>query len=109
MYGEENGKESKEDPPNSSLEKSYGKTDGEAKHSDDPTESLNGGKRENERGTLQIILISSVGMVSLLFLLVMRNSGMLPLTDSALSASSQLRDFLSGSIGFLLGYPVEKE
>lgn len=109
MYGEENGKENKENFPNSSPEKSYGKNDGEAKHPDDLTESLNEVKRENERETLQIILISSVGMVSLLFLLVMRNSGMLPLTDSALSASSQLRDFLSGSIGFLLGYPVKKE
>ena len=109
MYGEENGKENKENFPNSSPEKSYGKNDGEAKHPDDLIESLNEVERENERETLQIILISSVGMVSLLFLLVMRNSGMVPLTDSALSASSQLRDFLSGSIGFLLGYPVKKE
>ena len=113
MYGEEEGKKSSPDPSDSSSDKFYAEAENEEKNPENLSEAAAGLNYGNDRGTLQIILISSIGMVSLLFLIVMRNtdfwnSGAESLSKSSLSAVSQLRDFLSGCIGFLLGYPVKK-
>lgn len=50
----------------------------------------------------QIIIISAIGIVSLIMLIISRNMGEVPPT--AIATISQLRDFVSGSIGFLVGH-----
>ncbi len=63
--------------------------------------------------SLQIIIVSFIGLFSLILLIILRNidpwnNGSIPLTNSTLSTISQLRDFLSSCIGFLIGYPQSK-
>lgn len=63
--------------------------------------------------TLQIIIISGIGLFSLILLIILRNidlwqNNSMPLTNSALSTVSQLRDFVSACVGFLIGYPQSK-
>lgn len=63
--------------------------------------------------SLQIIIVSFIGLFSLILLIILRNldpwhNGFIPTTTSALSSVSQLRDFISSCIGFLIGYPVKQ-
>ena len=69
--------------------------------------------KQTNDNSLQIIIVSFIGLFSLILLIILRNldpwsNGSMPLTDSALSTVSQLRDFISSSIGFLIGYPVKQ-
>ena len=69
--------------------------------------------KQMNNNSLQIIIVSFIGLFSLIILIILRNidpwnNGSMPLTDSALSTVSQLRDFISSSIGFLIGYPVKQ-
>lgn len=50
----------------------------------------------------QIIIVSFIGISSLVILIVARNYLLLP--ASSASTVSQLRDFVSGSVGFLIGH-----
>lgn len=86
--------------------------------SEDNTELISGqvqnfSNNPKDSNSLQIIIVSFIGLFSLILLIILRNidpwnNGSLPLTDSALSTVSQLRDFISSCIGFLIGYPVKQ-
>lgn len=53
----------------------------------------------------QIIIVSAVGIVCLVLLLIARNYT--AMTPSSTAALSQLRDFISGSVGFLIGQSTQ--
>ena len=52
--------------------------------------------------TFQTIIVSSVGLISLIILLILRNTS--SVTDAIIAPLTQLRDMLSSSIGFLIGH-----
>lgn len=53
------------------------------------------------RQTFQICIVAGVGIISLLILLILRNT--MSVTDSMIAPLTQLRDVVSSSIGFLVG------
>lgn len=52
--------------------------------------------------TFQTIIVASVGLISLIILLILRNT--YTVTDTMIAPLTQLRDMLSSSIGFLIGH-----
>lgn len=54
----------------------------------------------------QIIIVTIIGIVSAIVLIIDRNCNYS--TTYALGSLSQLRDFVSGCVGFLLGYQTKK-
>lgn len=50
----------------------------------------------------QIIIVTSIGGFSLLLLIFAQNSG--GLSQASIAIASQLRDFISGSVGLLIGH-----
>lgn len=56
---------------------------------------------------LQILTAAGIGLFSLLILLLLRWLGM-PEDGSATATAAQLRDFVSGCVGFLIGCPTRK-
>ena len=51
--------------------------------------------------TFQTIIVASVGIISLIVLLILRNTS--SITEAMVAPLTQLRDMLSSSIGFLVG------
>ena len=51
--------------------------------------------------TVQTYIVAGMGLISLILLLVLRNT--MPLTNTMIAPVTQLRDFLSSSVGFLAG------
>lgn len=60
---------------------------------------------ENDTSEQQIIIVTVIGIISLIAIIMVRNCN-LDTTDSV-ATISQLRDFVSGSVGFLLGCPTK--
>lgn len=62
-----------------------------------------------EAGRLQVWVASGIGLFCLLTLLILRNTGFwdgeMAETDSVAATVVQFRDFISGCVGFLIGYP----
>lgn len=56
---------------------------------------------------LQILIAAGIGLFSLLTLLLLRWTGA-PEDSSATATVAQLRDFVSGCVGFLIGCPARK-
>ena len=54
----------------------------------------------------QVIIVTIVGIISLLTIIMVRDCNLV--TTASASTISQLRDFVSGSVGFLLGCPTKK-
>ena len=52
--------------------------------------------------TFQIVIVASVGLISLIILLILRNTS--SVTDVMIAPLTQRRDMLSSSIGFLVGH-----
>lgn len=80
---------------------------GEANDSDvvDPIKSeqkISCDKDYNRRIRQQTIIVASIGISSLLFLILARNYN--ETTIASHSTISQMRDFVSGSVGFLIGH-----
>ncbi len=50
----------------------------------------------------QTVIVAAMGLISLVILIVARNS--LELTAATIATLSQLRDFVSGSVGYLIGH-----
>lgn len=63
-------------------------------------------KKLKEINNQQIIIVTIIGVISLIVLIIVRNSNYS--TTYSLGSLSQLRDFVSGCVGFLLGYPIKK-
>ena len=67
-------------------------------------------EKETASGCLQIRVATAIGLCCLVALLVVRNLsqwGLLPIQWEAVSATAaQLRDFVSGCVGFLIGCPT---
>lgn len=59
-------------------------------------------QQELRRQHQQLILVGTLGMTSLTLFLLGRNLAFV--TDSDYSTMAQLRDFVSGSVGMLIGY-----
>ena len=59
-------------------------------------------RREGSRVAQQIVIIGLIGLVSLGLLILARNCGQN--SPEALATLSQLRDFVSGSVGFLIAH-----
>lgn len=61
-------------------------------------------------GRLQILVAAGIGLFSLLILLLLRNIAVfhseLSPSSSAVATVTQLRDFVSGCVGFLIGSPT---
>lgn len=55
----------------------------------------------------QIAIVTIIGVFSLIILAVVRNLGYMP--EAATATLSQLRDFASSSIGFLIGYSKKQK
>lgn len=51
--------------------------------------------------TVQTYIVAGMGLISLILLLILRNT--MPLTNTMIAPVTQLRDFLSSSVGFLAG------
>lgn len=77
----------------------------QAKENDSKTElpCPCGSRRSQE----QVLIITGIGLFSLITLILARNHTQL--TPLSTAAMSQLRDFVSGSVGFLIGHPEKKE
>ncbi len=56
---------------------------------------------------LQIIIITTIGLLSLIVLLIVRNLNLI--RTETVATISQLRDIVCGSVGFLLGCPSSSE
>lgn len=54
----------------------------------------------------QIIIVSCFGLFSLIILIIVRNTNSIP--ESAIASVSQLRDFLSTSVGLLIGHSTKE-
>ena len=63
----------------------------------------NDSKMELNRSNQQIIIATIIGVTALLVLIIARNS--LALTETSFATISQMRDFVLGCVGFLLGCP----
>ncbi|GKX66677.1 hypothetical protein [Inconstantimicrobium mannanitabidum] len=67
-------------------------------------------KDENEQSRnineQQIVIATVIGVISLVVLLIARNMNIINTTTAA--TISQLRDFVAGSVGFLLGCPIKR-
>lgn len=50
----------------------------------------------------QTVIVAAMGLASLVILIIARNS--LELTSATIATLSQLRDFVSGSVGYLIGH-----
>lgn len=55
----------------------------------------------------QIIIVFLIGLVSLILLIITRN--FIGMSEHIRGTISQLRDFVSGSVGFLVGSPIKKD
>lgn len=73
-----------------------------------PEDMKRGSARENDRpkqfkpNAQQIVIVTTIGILSLIVVVIYRNN--MVVSEGADSTVSQLRDFISGSVGFLLGY-----
>lgn len=70
-----------------------------------PSVSAEAGQTPEDR--LQILTAAGIGLFSLLILLLLRWMGT-PEDGSATATAAQLRDFVSGCVGFLIGCPTGK-
>lgn len=59
------------------------------------------------RNRLQILVVTCVGIFSLILLIIARNC--IEVSQTSASTISQLRDFVSGSVGFLIGHSTHKK
>lgn len=59
------------------------------------------------RNRLQIIVVASIGIFALFMLVIARNY--IPTTAVSVATISQLRDFVSGSVGFLIGHSTHQK
>lgn len=65
-------------------------------------------KSETEpRDDVQIVIIAAIGIVCLILLLIARNYS--TINTASVATLSQLRDFISGSVGFLIGHSTQYE
>ena len=66
------------------------------------------GRTETPAGCgLQVGVTAGIGLFCLAVLLLLRNTGQVsPLGDGGTATVAQLRDFVSGCVGFLIGYPA---
>lgn len=69
-------------------------------------EHKNEDKSKNEIRDERIIIITVLGVISLLALIIVRN--FFDLNSTATASITELRDFISNAIGFLLGYQKKK-
>ncbi|MBW6409489.1 hypothetical protein [Clostridium weizhouense] len=69
--------------------------------------SSNKNLTEQETSKQQIIIATIIGVISLIVIIIARN--FTDLTQISLASLTQMRDFVSGCIGFLLGTPSRKE
>ncbi|MEG1813804.1 MAG: hypothetical protein RR337_10955 [Clostridia bacterium] len=60
-----------------------------------------------KRSQLQILVVAAIGILALLLLLIAHNH--FALNDAATATISQLRDFVSGSVGFLIGHSTHQK
>ncbi|SFC16246.1 hypothetical protein [Clostridium uliginosum] len=60
---------------------------------------------EQETSNQQIIIATVIGVISLIVIVIARNSS--NLSETSLAPLSQMRDFVSGCVGFLLGSPTK--
>lgn len=65
----------------------------------------NDSKTESNASNQQIIIATIIGLTALIVLIIARNY--LTLTETSLVTISQMRDFVSGCVGFLLGCPTK--
>jgi hypothetical protein len=61
-------------------------------------------KKELSANNQQIIVATTIGIIALIVLMVARNS--IDITDKSIATIAQMRDFVSGCVGFLLGCPT---
>ncbi|AOR24563.1 hypothetical protein [Clostridium taeniosporum] len=70
---------------------------------DNFNEQLKEEKRPNYERRAQIIIVFVIGLISLILLLIIRD--FIKISDSEIPIISQLRDIVSGCVGFLIGCP----
>lgn len=56
------------------------------------------------RNALQILVVSSIGIFALFILIIFHDVNRI--SNSSIGTLAQLRDFVSGSVGFLIGHPT---
>ena len=66
-----------------------------------------GGEERESRLGKQMVIVGGIGLASLILLILARNCGQT--SPEALATLSQLRDFVSGSVGFLIGHGGGRE
>lgn len=62
-------------------------------------------KKELNASNQQIIIATIIGITALIVLIIARNS--LDITEKSIAIIAQMRDFVSGCVGFLLGCPTK--
>ncbi|MEG1844170.1 MAG: hypothetical protein RR296_07995 [Clostridia bacterium] len=65
------------------------------------------GEGEEKRVQLQILVVAAIGILALLLLMIAHNHFVR--NDAATATISQLRDFVSGSVGFLIGHSTHQK
>ena len=65
----------------------------------------NDNKKELNASNQQIIIATIIGITALIVLILARNS--IDITEKSISTIAQMRDFVSGCVGFLLGCPIK--
>ncbi|GAA0076344.1 hypothetical protein UT300005_07220 [Clostridium sp. CTA-5] len=79
----------------------------EIKDKIDLKNSLNENLTEQETSNQQIIIATIIGVISLIVIIIARN--FTDLNQISLASLTQMRDFVSGCVGFLLGTPNKKD
>ncbi len=67
------------------------------------------GEQETDPAKVQILTAAAIGLISLIILLLYRSLGAGGESGYATAAAAQLRDFVSGCVGFLIGSPAEQK
>lgn len=62
---------------------------------------------ECHRNRLQILVVATIGIFALLVLIIVRNY--VETNAASVATISQLRDFVSGSVGFLIGHTTHEQ
>lgn len=65
----------------------------------------NDSKKELNASNQQIVIATIIGITALIVLIIARYY--INLTDKSIATISQMRDFVSGCVGFLLGCPTK--
>lgn len=96
--------------PKGSMGVSAQSVDGEIERNGAQPPGPKKGVSGRDTGCLQILMATAIGLFCLVVLLLVRFSAWwgVPLvtSDSATATVAQLRDFVSGSVGFLIGCPT---